>query len=220
MTFTVLHVRSGEAGKRPNPSDLQEGQLAVNYNGSQPGLFFKIDSGSIAKVGPAFIGPEEPGRTSNWDSLSIGEQWVDTADENTLKIWNGVRWLEIAGGGDGSEKGEKGQKGDLGLGTKGSKGDPGTSVGSLWEVNSNTVRPKSQNFPVVPHGDGNTSLGTATLRWSHMFTQDLHLSNEGKNNEVDGSWGSWTIQEGEDDLFIINRRSGKKFKFNLEEVTS
>ena len=38
-------------------------------------------------------------------------------------------------------------------------------------------------------------------------------------NEVDGSKGSWSIQEGADDLFIINRVSGKKYKFNLTEIS-
>ena len=28
-----------------------------------------------------------------------------------------------------------------------------------------------------------------------------------------------TIQEGESDLFLINKRNGKKYKFNLTEVS-
>ena len=38
-------------------------------------------------------------------------------------------------------------------------------------------------------------------------------------NEVDGTRGSWTLQEGVDDLFLINRLNGKKYKFNLTEVS-
>ena len=38
-------------------------------------------------------------------------------------------------------------------------------------------------------------------------------------NDVDGTWGDYTIQEGESDLFLINNRSGKKYKFNLTEVS-
>ena len=30
----------------------------------------------------------------------------------------------------------------------------------------------------------------------------------------------YTIQEGESDLFLINNRNGKKYKFNLTEVIS
>jgi len=31
--------------------------------------------------------------------------------------------------------------------------------------------------------------------------------------------GDWTVEEGEYDLFITNNKTGKKFKFKLEEVT-
>ena len=52
-----------------------------------------------------------------------------------------------------------------------------------------------------------------------FFTNDLNLSNEGGRNDVDGTWGSYTIQEGEESLFLINKRNGKKYKFLLEEVS-
>ena len=39
-----------------------------------------------------------------------------------------------------------------------------------------------------------------------------------QGNDVDGTKGSWTIQEGSDDLFLINNNSGKKYKFKLEEI--
>ena len=62
-------------------------------------------------------------------------------------------------------------------------------------------------------------LGSSSLRWRNVYTNDLNLSNEGSANDVDGTWGNYTIQEGEDDLFLINRRNGKKYKFNLTEVS-
>ena len=51
-----------------------------------------------------------------------------------------------------------------------------------------------------------------------VFTNDLDLSNEGSQNDVDGTWGSYKIQEGEEHLFLINRRNGKKYKFDVTEV--
>jgi len=59
---------------------------------------------------------------------------------------------------------------------------------------------------------------TATHRWANIYTTDLKLSNEGSQNDVDGTWGNYTIQEGHEDLFLINHKTGKKFKFNLTEV--
>ena len=70
----------------------------------------------------------------------------------------------------------------------------------------------------IPATNNTYDLGTSSNRWRNVYTNDLNLSNEGGTNDVDGTWGSWTIQEGEDDLFLLNRRNGKKYKFNLTEV--
>ena len=73
---------------------------------------------------------------------------------------------------------------------------------------------------LVPTADDSYDLGTASLQWRNIYTGDLHLSNMTKDigNIVDGSKGDWTIQEGSEDLFLINNNSGKKYKFNLTEV--
>ena len=72
---------------------------------------------------------------------------------------------------------------------------------------------------IQPAQDGTYDLGTSSRRWGNIYTSDIDLSNETKGgNDVDGTWGSYTIQEGETDLFLINKRNGKKYKFNLTEV--
>ena len=70
-----------------------------------------------------------------------------------------------------------------------------------------------------PGADATYNLGSPSSRWANVYSADLQLSNEGSENEIDGSWGSYTIQEGETDLFLINRRNGKKYTFNLTEVS-
>ena len=71
----------------------------------------------------------------------------------------------------------------------------------------------------TPGADNAQDLGTNSKRWRNIYSADLQLSNvDTGGNDVDGSEGSWTIQQGENDLFIINRKNGKKYKFNLEEV--
>ena len=70
-----------------------------------------------------------------------------------------------------------------------------------------------------PATTNTTDLGTSSLRWRNLYTQDLQLSNESSGgNDVDGTWGDWTLQEGENDIFMINNRNGKKYKINLTEV--
>ena len=73
---------------------------------------------------------------------------------------------------------------------------------------------------LVPTADDSYDLGTGSLQWRNIYTGDLHLSNMTKDvgNSVDGTKGDWTIQEGAEDLFLINNNSGKKYKFNLTEV--
>jgi hypothetical protein len=72
---------------------------------------------------------------------------------------------------------------------------------------------------ILPEANGTRDLGSSSYRFANLYTSDLDLSNEAKGgNEVDGTWGAYTIQEGEDDLFLLNRRNGKKYKFMLQEV--
>ena len=75
------------------------------------------------------------------------------------------------------------------------------------------------NGHFVPGANNTYDLGTTSLRWRNVYSNDLNLSNVGNKNDVDGTWGDYTIQEGESDLFLINNRNGKKYKFNLTEVS-
>ena len=73
---------------------------------------------------------------------------------------------------------------------------------------------------IVPDTTDTYDLGSATKVWANIYTGDLNLSNEGKaeGNSVDNTKGNWTIQEGAEDLYILNNKSGKKYKFKLEEI--
>lgn len=74
------------------------------------------------------------------------------------------------------------------------------------------------NGHFTPEANNTYDIGTSSLRWRVIYTNDLELSNKGSQNSVDGTWGDWTLQEGENDIFMINNRTGKKFKINLTEV--
>ena len=72
---------------------------------------------------------------------------------------------------------------------------------------------------ITPDGNGTRELGSTNNRWQNIYTSDLQLSNKGSSNKIDNSWGDYTIQEGINDLFLINNRSGKMYKFMLQEVS-
>jgi hypothetical protein len=72
---------------------------------------------------------------------------------------------------------------------------------------------------VLPSSDDAVDLGSSSKQWRDIYTGDINLNNtKTRDNEVDGTRGSWTIQEGENDLYLLNRLNGKKYKFNLTEV--
>jgi hypothetical protein len=91
--------------------------------------------------------------------------------------------------------------GNVGIGT--------TTPGSLLQIAGS----------ITPSVDNSYNLGSAALRWANMYTGDLQLSNEGSaGNDIDQTTGSWTIQEGQENLYIINNKTGKKYMFVLREV--
>ena len=123
----------------------------------------------------------------------------------------------------------KGANGTAALPTFAFVNDPNTGVyrpasdnlgfvaGGLQKAFLSTTQ-LSVSANVNPGADNTYDLGTSSSRWRNLYTTDLHLSNEGSKNDVDGTSGNWTIQEGDENLYIINNKSGKKYKFALEEI--
>jgi hypothetical protein len=72
----------------------------------------------------------------------------------------------------------------------------------------------------LPLTNDTQNLGSTSAAWANIYTNDLHLNNETKvnGNDVDGTTGNWTIQEGAENLYIINNKTGKKFAFVLKEL--
>jgi hypothetical protein len=73
---------------------------------------------------------------------------------------------------------------------------------------------------ILPLSNNSANLGSATYAWANVYTNDLHMSNMSKEggNDIDGTNGDWTIQEGSENLYIINNNNGKKYKIKLEEI--
>ena len=72
---------------------------------------------------------------------------------------------------------------------------------------------------ILPTADNNSNLGSPSKRFANIHSADLQLSNEDtKGNDVDGTTGNWTLQEGEEDIFLINNKTGKKYSIMLKEV--
>jgi len=103
MTSTpvnLLSLRSNQSADRPFPATLQQGQLAVSYGSSDPGIYFEDSAGNIRKVGPNHYGAAAPntgavGQTGN----STGETWVDSSTASYyMKVWDGSTWRKVGAG--------------------------------------------------------------------------------------------------------------------------
>lgn len=92
MANRIQQKRSSIKGKRPNSSYLEPGELALNTNANDPGLFFEGNDGSIVKVGPTHIGSVEPDTNVGYGH---GEAWYDSGN-GTFKLYSSTaeKWLE------------------------------------------------------------------------------------------------------------------------------
>jgi hypothetical protein len=66
-----------------------------------------------------------------------------------------------------------------------------------------------QDDGIIPSATATFNLGSDSVRWANIYTSDLHLKNER---------GDWTVIEEEEYLSLRNNKTGKRYKFLLEEI--
>ena len=62
---------------------------------------------------------------------------------------------------------------------------------------------------ILPGVTNTQDLGSSSKRWANIYTSDLHLKNE---------VGDWTVVEGEEELFLHNNKTGKKYAIMMREI--
>lgn len=100
MTIQILSRRSSLLNDRPVPTRIAAGEICLNQNPGDPGLYFADSTSSpstgLIKVGPVHIGSTQPNNSpAGFTSFSKGEQWLDTASTQVLKIHNGTAWQTV-----------------------------------------------------------------------------------------------------------------------------
>lgn len=95
--MALQNIRSNTANKRPVATSLSPGQIALNYEATSPGLFFRGSDDSLIKIGPIHVGPTAPNVAPAGSSgNSSGEGWLDTSGAaDIFKVWNGSGWSAI-----------------------------------------------------------------------------------------------------------------------------
>jgi hypothetical protein len=98
----VIFKRSSILGKRPTNANLEPGELALNTNSVDPGVYLEVNDGSVVKVGPTSVLPQPP-----IDTPEKGELWYNTVErtlnigtlEGAKKQWQTISAPYLGGGG-------------------------------------------------------------------------------------------------------------------------
>ena len=95
MSVQILRLRSSLLYDRVFPSRLGDAELALNFNTTEPGLYFRDNAGTpnLIKVGPIHVGSTAPNAVPTGHTLlSKGESWLDTTSTQLLKVYDGTTW--------------------------------------------------------------------------------------------------------------------------------
>jgi len=95
----IKHKRSSVKGKRPTPDILTTGEISINYNNEEPGLFITTSDDTISKIGPTAISSTAPNAyapSGGYGLNSNGELWFNSQDR-VMRIFNETNnsWEEV-----------------------------------------------------------------------------------------------------------------------------
>ena len=241
-TSKILKVRNSSNNGFTEIGNIDQPNLGLlsKSGGTMNGVIELDDSNSAATPALSFDGDEDLGlfrKSANVMGFSASgtEQMTFDANGITLNNQNEVRFSEGSSNGT-NHITVKAPSSVASNRTLTLPDETGTLITSNSSISStsvsgvlfalggtsvsrgNTIRALTGMNQITPQTNNTFDLGSSSLRWRDIFTADLDLSNEGSQNDIDGTWGSYKIQEGEQDLYLINRRNGKKYKFNLTEI--
>ena len=95
MSVQILRLRSSLLYDRVLPSRLGDGEIGLNFNATEPGLYFRDDAVTpkLIKVGPIHVGSSAPNAVpTGYTPLSKGESWLDSTSTQIFKIYDGSTW--------------------------------------------------------------------------------------------------------------------------------
>ena len=154
---------------------------------------------NIDYAGNVGIGTTSPIRTLNVNG-SVASSVGNVEMSLTAAATTGTAFINVS-----DNVGSNGSGWSLEIRGLATSGSASTNLAAVSVSATNTYF----NGNVNPGTTNSYDLGSSSYRWRNIYTQDLHLSN---------GIGDYTVVEGEEDLFLVNNKSGKTFKFALIEV--
>ena len=99
----LIFKRSSLLGKRPTDVNLEPGEIGLNTNATDPGLFFEVTNGSVVKVGPTAVLPVaptgSPAKGELWYSTQAGSLNIGDVEDNE-KVWKTISAPYLGGSDD------------------------------------------------------------------------------------------------------------------------
>ena len=92
------NVLNGGVAKEPTASQMEYGELAVNYNAADPAIFLEDDTGAIIRIagkGSISSGDVPSGGTPPNSGNQVGDLFFDTT-LNQLLYWDGSEWKPVS----------------------------------------------------------------------------------------------------------------------------
>ena len=102
MTLKIQHKRSAVKAKAPQPTDLEYGEIAVNYETSDPCIYIKDSANTVRRIGGASVTVSDTAPVNPSD----GHLWFDSVGGRPYVYYQdptGSQWVDFApqGGGGG-----------------------------------------------------------------------------------------------------------------------
>lgn len=210
-----FYTRSGNAEARRlhiNGGNNRDGNVGIN-----------VDPGGSYSQTPGKLTINANGSHSNYNALMLTSSTNNNSNKGAAITsapynFSNPPWVLIGGWSTSSENiayfggggwGNSAEATILRFYSGSGQGDSSRAT-HRWTLNS--------SGHLVPTGDNTYDIGSTSNRVRNIYTGDLHLSNKGSKNDVDGTWGDWTLQEGDDTIYMINNKNGKKYKMILKEI--
>ena len=96
-----IHKSSDVAGERPSRQQLDPGEIGINNDPTEPGLFTRTSEGNVIKIGPTIVSGSRPNNLPE-----LGESWLDLSNgnlkvgsvEEAKKVWKTIAAPFMGGG--------------------------------------------------------------------------------------------------------------------------